>query len=207
MKKVLVLCTHNSVRSQLTEAIFRHLGSGKIEVKSAGSEPKTVHRFVYSVLEEAGINHKGLDSKDVRKFLNEEFDYIITVCDNMNQVCPVFPGKGKRIHWSLDDPSALKLSEEEIVMSFRKTRDIIKAIAVKFLNVDMLKANFKCPICGQIETIKIPKDKCLVFYKCNKCNNIVSPTRGSCCVICSYTDKVCGEFLKHIVQKYQIPSL
>ena len=203
MKKILVLCTHNSVRSQLAEAIFRHFGNERIEVKSAGSNSCDVNPNVYKVLGEAGVSSDGLYSKDVSQFLNENFDYVITVCDMMKQVCPVFPGEHKKIHYSIEDPALVEGSGNEVLSAFKNTRNIIKALAIKFLNVPLDNAELKCPFCGFIQEIKIPESKCLTFHNCLNCKETISAPKDSCCVICSYSDKVCGEFYKQIVEKYK----
>ena len=149
--KLLILCTHNSIRSQLAEAIFRHFGNGRIDIKSAGSNPSGVNPNVFKVLDEFGINSEGLRSKNVTQFLNERFDYVITVCDKMKQICPVFPGEYKKIHWSLEDPGEVKGTDDEILLAFRNTRNILKALIVGFLNIPLEDAELKCPFCGFIQ--------------------------------------------------------
>ena len=190
----------------MAEAIFRHLGKDIIDVKSAGSNPSGVNPFVYKVIGEIGVSTEGLFSKNVTQFLDDNaagrFDYVITVCDRMKQVCPVFVGEYKKIHWSLQDPAEIKGTEEEILTAFRKTRNILKALIIDFLKVPLDKANIRCPFCGNIDRIGIVEEKCLVFYKCSHCGRIISTPEGSCCVICGYSDKVCGEFLKNTIELY-----
>lgn len=204
--KILILCAHNSVRSQMAEAIFRHLDNG-IDVKSASSNPCGVNPYVYKVLDECGISSQGLYSKNVMDLIDEEFDYLITVCDTMRDACPVFPGEYKKIHWSISDPGLVKGSQEQILTAFRETRNIIKALALKFLNIALDKANLKCPFCGDIQGVEIPDDRCLAFLNCRRCGAIISAPSGNCCVICGYSDKVCKKFYKQVVEKYYLTNI
>lgn len=201
-KKVLVLCTHNSARSQLAEAIFRHLGAEKIEVKSAGLNPCGVNPYVFRVLDEVGIDSSGLYSKNVMDFLNEEFDYVITVCDRASQVCPTFPGFYKKLHFSLKDPAEVQEREEEIIKSFRETRNIIKALAIRFLGISLEKGRLKCPHCGFIQEVDIPQGRCLISYKCSNCQKLILTPQGNCCVICGFSDKVCHNFYEQTIRNY-----
>lgn len=123
MKKILFLCTGNSCRSQMAEGLLRHRAGDRFEAASAGTEPHAVHPLAVRVMEEIGVDISGHRSKSVKEFLNEEFDYIITVCDRARQTCPVFPGGMKRIHWSLEDPARAEGSEEEKLKVFRRTRE------------------------------------------------------------------------------------
>ena len=106
--RVLVLCTGNSARSQMAEALLRHLSEGRIEVFSAGSAPQpAVHPIAKAVLERRfGIDTSGLHPKSTSVFLGQPFDFVITVCDRAAESCPVFPGGPERIHWSFADPAA-----------------------------------------------------------------------------------------------------
>ena len=110
--RVLFLCTHNSARSQLAEAIMRHLGGPGVEAFSAGTEPSRVHPDALSTIAEMGIPSEGLHSKHVNELLDQDFDYVITVCDNARETCPVFPRKTARLHWSFSDPSAVQDPDE-----------------------------------------------------------------------------------------------
>lgn len=123
-KKVLILCTGNSARSQIAEAILRHFST--FEVHSAGVEPTAVKPEVKIVLDEIGIGSEGLWSKSVDEFAEQEFDHIITVCDNARQSCPTFPGKAERIHWSIDDPAAVERDQEQRLQAFRTARDDLR---------------------------------------------------------------------------------
>lgn len=105
--RVLFLCTHNSARSQMAEALLRHLGGDRVEVLSAGTEVSRVHPRAFETLQKQGINTDGLYSKSLNEFLGQDFDYVITVCDNARESCPIFPGDPERIHWSFPDPAAV----------------------------------------------------------------------------------------------------
>ncbi|MDQ3928042.1 MAG: arsenate reductase ArsC [Chloroflexota bacterium] len=96
--RVLFLCTHNSARSQLAEAILRHLGGDRVRAYSAGSEPGRVHPEAIRTLESLGISTEGLTSKHVSEFLGKHVDYVVTVCDQAREACPVFPGKPPQLH-------------------------------------------------------------------------------------------------------------
>src|SRR5215218_3923617 len=104
-KRVLILCTGNSARSQMAEGILRQDGGDRFEVYSAGVKPSAVRPEAIQVMNKIGIDISSHRSKSVDEFIGQQFDYVITVCDNANQNCPVFPGKTKRIHWSFDDPA------------------------------------------------------------------------------------------------------
>jgi len=126
MPKVLFLCTGNSARSQMAEGLMRSLGLGLWEVKSGGLLPSYVHPLAIRVMEEIGIDISHQTSKSMEQFLNEDFDYIVTLCDHAAMSCPTFPGQGKRLHWSLEDPAAAVGTIEQRLIVFRKIRDEIK---------------------------------------------------------------------------------
>ena len=117
--RILVVCWGNSARSILGEALFRHLGGDRVEVHSAGIEPKGVNPLTIRVLEEAGISTEGLESKSVNEFLGQRFDYVITVCDDARGACPVFPGVAESMHWGYPDPAKAEGTEEERLVAFR----------------------------------------------------------------------------------------
>jgi protein-tyrosine-phosphatase len=119
LARVLFLCTHNSARSQLAEALLRHLAGGRVEVFSAGTEPGRVHPQALAVLDRQGVAADGLYSKSVTQFVGQHFDYVITVCDRAKESCPIFPGDPERIHWSFPDPSAV--APEEQPLAFTQT--------------------------------------------------------------------------------------
>ncbi len=123
--RILVLCTGNSCRSQMAEALFRHFGNGRIEAFSAGLTPKAVHPKAIQVMGELGIDISHQQSNHLNDYLGQRFDYIITVCDNAASNCPVFPGEATRLHWPFDDPDKAVGTEEEILSEFRRVRDEI----------------------------------------------------------------------------------
>ncbi len=117
--KVLFLCTHNSARSQIAEALLRQRGAGRVESFSAGSAPGQVHPLAVQVLAEAGITIGEQRSKHLDEYLGQSFDWVVTVCDRANESCPIFPGAPRRLHWSIPDPSAIEGSEEIRLQAFR----------------------------------------------------------------------------------------
>lgn len=136
-QRVLILCTGNSARSQMAEGILRDIAGDTFEVESAGVAPASVRPEAIEVMREIGIDISGHLSKSTDVFANEIFDYVITVCDNARESCPVFPGRAERIHWSFDDPGAMKGGKEERLMAFRTARDQIRQKFTEF--VDYLK--------------------------------------------------------------------
>ncbi len=125
MKRVLILCTGNSARSQMAEGLLRHKAGGALEVHSAGTRPSTVRPEAIDVLAELGIDISGHRSKHVDEFLGQPFDYLITVCDNAKEACPVFPAQTRRIHWSFEDPAAVSGDQQARLAAFRRIRDQI----------------------------------------------------------------------------------
>jgi len=125
-KRVLILCTGNSARSQMAEGLLRYEGGDRFEVASAGVAPTRLRPEAIVVMKEIGIDISGHSSKLVAEFTNQKFDYVITVCDNANEQCPVFPGETRRIHWSFDDPAAARGGDEERLSVFRRVRDEIR---------------------------------------------------------------------------------
>ena len=111
--RILFLCTRNSARSQMAEAITRHLGDGKVEVFSAGTEATDVHPMARRAMDELGVGMAGQRSKHLKEFLGQQFDYVITVCDNAHEACPRFPGNPEQIHWSFPDPAAIQGEEAQ----------------------------------------------------------------------------------------------
>ncbi|HEY1014053.1 MAG TPA: arsenate reductase ArsC [Herpetosiphonaceae bacterium] len=105
--RVLFLCTQNSARSQMAEAMLRHLAGGQAIVASAGTEPGAVHPLALRTLAAHGVDAAGLASKHLDTFAGQDFDYIVTVCDRARESCPIFPGDPERIHWSFADPAAI----------------------------------------------------------------------------------------------------
>lgn len=125
-KRVLILCTGNSARSQMAEGLLRHDGGDKFEVESAGVEPSHVRPQAIEAMREIGIDISGHRSKSVDEFLGQEFDYVITVCDRAKDNCPVFPGAAERIHWSFEDPAAATGDDDKRLAVFRRVRDEIR---------------------------------------------------------------------------------
>ena len=118
--RVLFVCTGNSARSVMAEALLRHHGGAAFEVYSAGTEPKGVNPLTLRVLAEAGIDGSFARSKSVTEFLGQPFEYVITVCDQARQSCPVFPGDHESRHWGYEDPAAAEGTEEERLAVFRR---------------------------------------------------------------------------------------
>jgi arsenate reductase len=125
-KQVLILCTGNSARSQMAEGLLRHLAGERMDVFSAGSKPSTVNPLAIQVMAERGIDISHQRSKHLNEFLQQPFDEVITVCDQAAEVCPIFPGKAHRIHWSFPDPAAMTGGEAERLQAFRQVRDSIE---------------------------------------------------------------------------------
>ena len=125
-KRVLIICTGNAARSQMAEGLLRHYGGDKFEVESAGTIATYVRPQGIEVMRELGIDISHHRSKSQDEFENEKFDYVITVCDDANRRCPVFPGNVQRIHWSIDDPAFVGSTEEERLAAFRRARDELK---------------------------------------------------------------------------------
>ena len=124
-KRVLILCTGNSARSQMAEGLLKNMAGDRFEVESAGVAPSAVRPEAIEAMSEIGIDISGHRSKSVDEFVDQNFDYIITVCDNAKESCPVFPGNAFRLHWSFDDPAAVEGTEVERLAAFRKIRDQI----------------------------------------------------------------------------------
>jgi arsenate reductase len=119
--RILFVCTGNSARSQIAEALLAHRGGPDFEVHSAGTHPKGVNPFTIRVLADAGIDWSGARSKSVDEFAGQAFDYVITVCDRARRECPVFPGSHETLHWGLDDPADVEGSDEAKLAAFRRT--------------------------------------------------------------------------------------
>lgn len=125
---VLFLCTGNSARSQMAEALLREHAGDRFVAYSAGLRPTGVNPYTVRVMEELGLEMSGARSKSVREFLGRErLHYVVTVCANAEENCPrVFPGAVKYLHWSFEDPAAFKGSEEQTLATFRRVRDEIR---------------------------------------------------------------------------------
>ncbi len=125
-RRVLFLCTHNSARSQMAEGLLRHLAGDRFEVYSAGTEATSVRPEAIAAMAELGVDISGQESETLDRYLSESFDYVVTVCDDANEACPVFPGAKNRLHWSFRDPSRATGSDEERLEVFRAVRDEIR---------------------------------------------------------------------------------
>jgi len=121
--KVLFLCTGNSCRSQMAEGLLRWYGGSVVDVVSAGTGPKPVHPDAVRVMREIGLDISRQKSKSVEPYLEQRFDYVITLCDSAKEACPVFPGAARMMHWNLPDPAAASGSDEERMRFFRGIRD------------------------------------------------------------------------------------
>jgi arsenate reductase len=118
--RVLFVCTGNSARSVMAEALVRSKGGVAFEVHSAGTDPRGINPLTLRVLAEAGIDASWARSKSVTEYLGQRFDYVVTVCDEARQVCPVFPGVHESLHWGYEDPAAATGTEDERLVVFRR---------------------------------------------------------------------------------------
>jgi arsenate reductase len=131
-KRVLILCTGNSARSQMAEGLLRHDAGERFVVESAGTKPGTVRPEAIAAMKELGIDISGHRSKHVDEYEGREFDYVMTVCDSAKESCPVFFGAAKRLHQSFDDPAAWEGSEQERMALFRRVRDELRRYLADF---------------------------------------------------------------------------
>ncbi|MGH9608460.1 MAG: arsenate reductase ArsC [Bryobacteraceae bacterium] len=137
-KRVLILCTGNSARSQMAEGLLRHDAGNRFEVESAGTKPGTVRPEAIAVMRELGIDISGHRSKHLDDFQGQRFDYVITVCDNAKESCPVFTGAVQRLHHGFDDPPPPSHgSEEERVTIFRRVRDELRHYLNEFARTEL----------------------------------------------------------------------
>jgi arsenate reductase (thioredoxin) len=135
LKKILILCTGNSARSQMAEGLLKHICGNEFEINSAGTKPSIVRHEAIKVLDEIGIDISENRSKSVDEFSNQKIDYVLTVCDNAKENCPYFPAQTEFIHHSFDDPAEVSGDEEIRLTAFRKVRDEIG----KYLENDFVK--------------------------------------------------------------------
>jgi arsenate reductase (thioredoxin) len=136
-KRVLILCTGNSARSQMAEGLLRHDAGEKFDVESAGIKPSIVRPEAIAVMKELGIDISGQRSKHLDEFEGRQFDYVITVCDNARESCPVFFGAAKRIHHNFDDPAVLDGSDENRLALFRRVRDELRDYLREFAHQEI----------------------------------------------------------------------
>lgn len=135
-RRVLFVCTHNSARSQMAEGLLRHQAGDRFEVFSAGTEATSVRPEAIKAMAEIGIDISGQQSKTLVRYLGEPFAWVVTVCDQAREACPVFPGATDTAHWGFDDPSGATGSEEERMAVFRRVRDEIAARVRSFALAD-----------------------------------------------------------------------
>ena len=132
-QRVLIVCTGNSARSQIAEALIRHEAGERFEVFSAGTQPTEVRKEAIQVMRELGIDISAHRSKPLNDFAGQEFDFVITVCDKAREECPIFSGAPERLHWPFEDPAAFTEMGEARLQAFRKLRDKIHARVMVFL--------------------------------------------------------------------------
>lgn len=133
LKRVLILCTGNSARSQMAEGLLRDMAGDRIEAASAGVAPTQVRPEAIEAMKEIGIDISNHRSKSIDKLITQAFDCVITVCDNANQHCPMFPGACRRIHWSIEDPAAVAGDDKTRLEAFRRARDELRERLRKFI--------------------------------------------------------------------------
>ena len=138
-RRVLILCTGNSARSQMAEGLLRHDAGDRFEVASAGTRPGAVRPEAVSVMREIGIDISAQRSKHVDEFRQVQFDYVLTVCDNARESCPLLPGPGTRLHQAFDDPAAVQGTEPERLAVFRRVRDEIREFLRTFPEVEPIR--------------------------------------------------------------------
>lgn len=139
-KKILVLCTGNSCRSQIAEGYLRHFANGNAEVYSAGVETHGVNPKAIAIMQEDGIDISNHTSTNIDEYYDIDFDFVITVCDNAKERCPFFPTKAKKFHHNFSDPAKAKGTDEEINEQFRQVRQQIKEYCERFI-AENLKGN------------------------------------------------------------------
>lgn len=137
MKKVLVLCTGNSCRSQLAEGFLRQFAGNQAEIHSAGIETHGVNPKAIQVMSEVGIDISAHTSNHVDEYSHIDFDYVITVCDNAKESCPCFPAQALKFHYNFPDPAKAKGTDHEIMQEFRRVRDLIKDYASTFVKENL----------------------------------------------------------------------
>ncbi len=133
MKRILVLCTGNSCRSQIAEGYLRHFAGNKAEVYSAGVETHGVNPKAIQIMQEDGIDISHHTSNNVNEYKDIDFDYVITVCDNAKERCPYFPSKAKKFHYNFPDPAKATGTEEQVMQQFNDVRDMIKNYSKEFV--------------------------------------------------------------------------
>lgn len=132
-KRVLILCTGNSARSQIAEGLLRYDGGEAFSVESAGIEPSFVRSEAIEVMREIGIDISNHRSKSIDEFTAQPFDWVITVCDNAKQNCPIFTGASRRIHWRIEDPAGIDGDDQTRLDAFREARDELREVLGRFI--------------------------------------------------------------------------
>jgi arsenate reductase len=133
MKRILILCTGNSCRSQIAEGYLKHFAGGKAEVYSAGVETHGVNPGAIKIMKEDGIDISHHTSNNMEEYRNVDFDFVITVCDNAKERCPFFATKAKKFHYNFSDPAKATGTDEQIMQQFREVRTMIKNYSKKFV--------------------------------------------------------------------------
>jgi len=137
MKRILVLCTGNSCRSQIAEGYLEHFAGDKAEVYSAGVETHGVNPRAIQVMKEDGIDISKHTSNNVNEYRNIDFDFVITVCDNAKERCPYFPSNAKKFHHNFPDPAKASGTEKQIMQQFRTVRNMIKSYSREFVSANL----------------------------------------------------------------------
>lgn len=137
MKKVLVLCTGNSCRSQIAEGYLKYFAGNKAQIYSAGIETHGVNPKAIEIMKRDGIDISAHTSNNVNEYTDIDFDFVITVCDNAKESCPYFPGKAVKLHYNFPDPAKAKGTEEEVMQQFTEVREMIKQYAQNFVNKNL----------------------------------------------------------------------
>ena len=132
-KRILFICTSNSARSQMAEALVNHDLGEHFEAFSAGTDPQSPHPLALSVLKEVGVDHSGARSKSMDEFAGQDFDFVITLCDAANETCPLFFGGVRRTHLGFDDPARAEGTTQEKLAVFRRIRDEIRVQVEAYL--------------------------------------------------------------------------
>ena len=132
-KRVLILCTANSARSQMAHGLLNDLASDQFDVFGAGTKPSQVNPFAIEAMQQVGIDISHHTSDGIDLYINQSFDYVITVCDKAAETCPIFPGPAHRLHWGFPDPAAVTGSHDDILASFAHVRDGLKQKLVDWL--------------------------------------------------------------------------
>ena len=136
-KKILVVCTGNSCRSQIAEGYLRKIAGDKAEVYSAGVETHGVNPLAIETMKEDGVDISSQTSNNMNEYLNIDFDFVITVCDHAKERCPFFPGTAKKFHQNFPDPAKATGTEEEIMQQFRDVRNMIKNYSLDFVSANL----------------------------------------------------------------------